>query len=183
MVEWGKNQLVMHGYNEDETMRDMLNIIRRLKKSLDEEKNNGLINEAIEASKPSSDAIAITDDPRFGQNVLTNQIAQFRSIVESGAQFAKVDGNNVSECPLIYMPSTGNLVFSGVIPCLNNLKFQFVLKANTGNGCFCWADGLILNRENLQILQKLYAYWQNWRDSWNEESGDLERMAAHWNDV
>ena len=171
----------MHEQEESTSMRNMLNIVRRLKESVTVERQNMLINEDIESAKPTSDAIAITDDPRFGQNVLSNQIAQFRSIVESGAQFAKVDGNNVSECPLIYMPSTGNLVFSGVIPCLNNMKFQFVLKTNTGNGCFCWADGLILNRENLQILQKLYAYWQNWRESWNEESGDLERMAQHWN--
>jgi hypothetical protein len=111
--------------------------------------------------------------------VLTTQIQQFRSSVESGAQFSKVNPENVSECPLIYMPSTGNLVFSGTIPCLNNLKWQFVLKTSTGNGCFLWADGLILNKENMQILNKLYGFYLNWREQWNSESADLERMVQN----
>lgn len=125
-------------------------------------------------------AIAITDDPMFGQNVLTNQIEQFRSIVDSGAQFAKVDGENVSECPLIYIPRTGNLVFSGIIPSMNGLKFQLVLKTSTGNGCFIWGDGVILSRENLQTLTKLFGFYQNWKEEWQTESGDLERMAQHY---
>ena len=126
-----------------------------------------------------TDAIAITDEPKFGQNVLTTQIQQFRSSVESGAQFSKVNPDNVSECPLIYMPSNGNLVFSGTIPCLNNLKWQFVLKTSTGNGCFLWADGLILTKENMQILNKLYGFYLNWREDWQMESADLERMVQN----
>jgi hypothetical protein len=77
------------------------------------------------------------------------------------------------------MPSTGNLVFSGTIPCLNNLKWQFVLKTSTGNGCFLWVDSLILNKENLQILNKLYGFYLNWREQWNSESADLERMVQN----
>ena len=73
----------------------------------------------------------------------------------------------------------GNLVFSGVIPCLNNLKWQFVLKTSTGNGCFVWADGLILNKDNMQILNKLFGFYQNWREQWNSESADLERMVQN----
>ena len=131
-----------------------------------------------EDTEKQSDAIAITDDPRFGEAVLSNQIEQFRSSVESGAQFNKPEQGKVEEAPLIYMPSTGNLVFSGVIPCLNNLKWQFVLKTNTGNGCFIWSDGLILSDENMRILQKLYGFYINWRDSWNTESRDLEMLSA-----
>ena len=106
--------------NSDDITRSILNKLRALQEMNGREGNlKSVLNEAIEDN--SSNAIAITDDPAFGQNVLTNQIQQFRSIVESGAQFAKVDESNVSECPLIYMPDTGNLVFSGVIPCLNNM--------------------------------------------------------------
>lgn len=81
------------------------------------------------------------------------------------------------------MPKNGNLIFSGVIPCLNNMKFQFVLKTNTGNGCFIWADGLILNKDNMQILNKLFGFYQNWRESWISASSDLEAMANHLKDV
>ena len=150
---------------EDLVTRDILNKIRLLKEDAEKQTN----------------AIAITDDPRFGEAVLSNQIEQFRSSVESGAQFNKPEQGKVEEAPLIYMPSTGNLVFSGVIPCLNNLKWQFVLKTNTGNGCFIWSDGLILSDENMRILQKLYGFYINWRNSWNTESRDLEMLSSMFN--
>lgn len=159
--------------NKDYT-RELLNKIRTL-----QENSNNSKNIITEESVKEGDSIAITDDPKFGQKVLTSQIQQFRSSVESGAQFSKVNPENVSECPLIYMPSTGNLVFSGTIPCLNNLKWQFVLKTSTGNGCFLWADGLILNKENMQILNKLYGFYLNWREDWQMESADLERMVQN----
>lgn len=163
---------------QDDITRDMLGMIRHIQESNMSSKSNGLLTEESNREK-SSNAIAITDEAKFGQNALTNQIQQFRSSVESGAQFNKVNPNNVSECPLIYMPETGNLVFSGVIPCLNNLKWQFVLKTSTGNGCFVWADGLILNKDNMQILNKLFGFYQNWREQWNSESADLERMVQN----
>lgn len=155
--------------------RNILDKIRNLQESTTSSKT--ILKE--EDTSKKGDSIAITDEPKFGQNVLTTQIQQFRSSVESGAQFSKVNPDNVSECPLIYMPSTGNLVFSGTIPCLNNLKWQFVLKTSTGNGCFLWADGLILNKENIQILNKLYGFYLNWRDQWNSESADLEKMVQN----
>ena len=160
---------------QDDITRDMLSKIRCIKES-NVSSSKKMLNEEKETS---NEAIAITDEPKFGQNVLTNQIQQFRTSVESGAQFTKVDSNKVSECPLIYMPSTGNLIFSGVIPCLNNMKWQFVLKTSTGNGCFIWADGLILNKDNMQILNKLFGFYQNWREQWNSESADLERMVQN----
>lgn len=159
--------------NKDYT-RELLNKIRTL-----QENSNNTKNIITEDTIKGGDSIAITDEPKFGQNVLTSQIQQFRSSVESGAQFSKVNPDNVSECPLIYMPTTGNLVFSGTIPCLNNLKWQFVLKTSTGNGCFLWADGLILNKENMQILNKLYGFYLNWREDWQMESADLERMVQN----
>lgn len=155
--------------------RGMLNKIRHIQENCKNEKT--ILTE--ENREKQNDAIAITDEPKFGQNVLTTQIQQFRSSVESGAQFSKINLEKVSECPLIYMPSTGNLVFSGTIPCLNNLKWQFVLKTSTGNGCFLWSEGLILNKENLQILNKLHGFYLNWKEQWQMESADLERMVQN----
>ncbi len=150
---------------QDDITRSMLNRIRVIKEA--DEKGGD--------EKKKQSAIAITDDPRFGQNALSSQIEQFKSSVESGAQFSK-PGGDVADSPLIYMPDTGNLVFSGTIPCLNNLKWQFVLKTSTGSGCFIWSDGMILNRENLQILNKLYGFYENWKNQWNSESRDLEMI-------
>lgn len=148
----------------DDITRDMLNRIRLIKEETEKK----------EEDKKQS-AIAITDDPRFGQNALTSQIEQFKSSVESGAQFSK-PGDNVADSPLIYLPDTGNLIFSGTIPCLNNLKWQFVLKTSTGSGCFIWSDGMILNKDNMQILNKLYGFYENWKNQWQMESSDLEMI-------
>ena len=151
--------------NSEDITRNMLDKIRNLQESCRNSEEKHMLNE--ETIK--SNGIAISDDPRFGENVLTNQIQQFRASVESGAQFAKVDENNVSDSPLIYIPETGNLIFSGIIPCL--------LKTTTGNGCFLWCDGMILSKDNIQILNKLYGFYQNWKEQWNMSSSDLEAMA------
>lgn len=164
---------------DEEITRDMLNTIRRINESAERKPQKQLLREEDEKT---GKAIAITDDPRFGQNVLTNQIQAFRTSVEGGAQFSKPEDEDVASSPLIYLPKDGNLIFSGVIPCLNNLKFQFVLKTSTGNGCFTWCDGLILTKENMQILNKLYGYYLNWRDSWVMESSDLEALANNFNE-
>lgn len=168
---------------EDDVTRNMLDRIRAIKG-----KSNGtgwgIIKEEREEKENAekTDAIAITDDPKFGTRVLSSQIETFRLQVESGAQFNEADPNKVSDSPLIFMPETKNMVFSGTIPALNNLKFQFVLETNTGNGCFVWADGLIVNKDNIQILNKLYGYYQNWREQWRTEAADLDRMVQNIKD-
>lgn len=161
---------------EDDYTRNILNTIRELEES--KETHKSILKEENEKDK-AFDGVAITDSPVFGQNTLTNQIQQFRTSVESGAQFSKPNEQNVSESPLIYMPNENNLIFSGVIPCLNNLKFQFKLRTNTGDGCFLSTNGLVLNDKNLEILNKLYGFYQNWREQWNMESSTLEQMANH----
>ena len=178
-MEWnGIRFLIMAKFKTDEEItRDMLNTIRRINEGAELQPQKRLLKED---ENKATKAIAITDDPRFGQNVLTTQIQAFRTSVEGGAQFSKPEDEDVASSPLIYLPKDGNLIFSGVIPCLNNLKFQFVLKTSTGNGCFTWCDGLILTKENMQILNKLYGYYLNWRDSWVMESSDLEALANNF---
>lgn len=143
--------------NEDIITRNILNKIRT--------KN-------VLAESASQDAIAITNDPKFGQEVLKNQIEEFRSTVDGGAQFSTENESSPSESPLVYMPSSGNLVFSGIIPSMNNLKWQFSLKDSDGTGLFIWSEGLRLNKENIQTLNKLYGHYQNWKAQW-EQSGSM----------
>ena len=165
----------------DEVTRDILTKIRTLQENSVNHTEKGLLKEDTNEDNNEVNAIAITDDIRFGDNVLSSQIEQFRSAVESGAQFNKPEQGKVAEAPLIFMPKTNNLVFSGIIPCLNNLKWQFVLKTNTGNGCFIWSDGMILSDENLKIIQKLYGFYKNWKEQWFQESADLESIAKMFN--
>lgn len=147
--------------NEDIMTRNILNQIR----------NTQIIKENAQP-----DAIAITNDPKFGQEVLKNQIDEFRSTVDGGAQFATENTNNPTESPLVYMPSTGNLVFSGTIPALNNLKWQFSLKDSDGAGLFIWSEGLRLNKENLQTLNKLHGHYLNWKNQWEQSGSMLENL-------
>lgn len=162
-----------NGYTE---ASKVLNILREMKNNKGvNRKTMQVLNEAAK-SQPSENAIAITDDPKFGDKVLTNQINQFLSSVDSGAQFAKSDAENPADSPLIYMVDTGNMIFSGTIPSLNNMKWQFVLKNNTGDGCFVWADGLILNKENLMVLNKLQGFYKNWCEQWRISARELEQL-------
>lgn len=170
--------------SEDNTTRQMLSRVRAIMNRSKSENAYGLIKEEEEKDEKAekTDAIAITDEPRFGTNVLSSQIESFRTQVESGAQFNEADPNKVSDSPLIFMPETKNMVFSGTIPALNNLKWQFVLKTSTGSGCFIWADGLIINKDNLQILNKLQGYYLNWKENWQTEAADLDRMVRNLKD-
>lgn len=155
--------------NEDTMTRSILNQIR----------NNNFRYVLNENTVP--DAIAITNDPKFGQEVLKNQIEEFKSTVDGGAQFANENTNNPTESPLVYMPSTGNLVFSGTIPSLNNLKWQFSLKDSDGAGLFIWSEGLRLNKENLQTLNKLHGHYLNWKNQWEQSGSMLDNLGKNNN--
>ena len=162
-----------NGYTEASKMLKLLREMNENKKAA--KKTLQALNEETKV-QPSDNAIAITDDPKFGDKVLSNQISQFLSSVDSGAQFAKSNAENPADSPLIYMPSTGNMIFSGTIPSLNNLKWQFVLKNNTGDGCFIWSEGLILNKENLMTLNKLQGFYKNWCEQWRQSARELEQL-------
>lgn len=148
--------------NEDIITRNILGRIRNNKDVLKE--------------SAAQDAIAITNDPKFGQEVLKNQIDEFKSIVDGGAQFSTETTNTPLENPLVYIPSSGNLVFSGTIPSMNNLKWQFSLKDSDGTGLFIWSEGLRLSKENLQTLNKLYGHYQNWKAQWEQSSSMLDNL-------
>ena len=168
---------------EDDVTRNMLDRIRAIRGKASGT-GWGIIKEEKEddGNRKKTDAIAITDDPKFGQRVLSSQIESFRMQVDGGARFNDADPDKVSDSPLIFMPETKNMVFGGTIPSLNNLKWQFVLETNTGSGCFVWADGLIINKDNIQILNKLYGYYENWKEQWRVEAGDLDRMVRNLKD-
>lgn len=148
-------------FTEDMMTRNILNKIR-----------GGLLKEDTNTAT----SIAINNDPKFGQEVLKNQIAEFRSTVDGGAQFASENTDSPESSPLVYTPSTGNLVFSGTIPSLNNLKWQFSLKDSDGTGLFIWSEGLRLNKENIQTLNKLYGHYLNWKNQWEQSSSMLENL-------
>lgn len=145
------------------------NILNRIR-SLQENSNNEQMG-----------SIAITNSPRFGQNVLQTQEDAFKNAVDGGAQFADENENDPNSNPLVYIVGDGaghgdDLIFSGTIPGKNNLKFQFRLKDSDGDGCFIWADGLRLTDENVRTLFKIQGYYRNWRDEWQSEGKMLSML-------
>ena len=146
----------------DET-RHMLATMRQMIKEEAQAEN------AVEDKKP----IPITDDPKFGQSVLTNQEEEFKSSVDLGATFATANPNSPDQSPLIYYPNDGNLTFAGEV---RNIKWQFNLKDKSGNGCYIWADELQLTPENMAVLNKLQGFYGNWCDEWNSQGKLLDMM-------
>lgn len=160
---------------QDEITRNMLRRINEVRAC---EVAKRALNEAEEkAETPKETAIAITDDPRFGQQVMSTQIRAFRAAVDGGAEFAAADPQNPASSPLIFLPETKNLIFSGSIPSMGNLKFQMQLRSSAcGLFIFC-TQGTVLSDEALTKLYKLQGFYKSWVEEWNMESADLERLA------
>lgn len=135
-----------------------------------------------EDNNKTDKSISITNDPKFGENVLQSQEDAFRNAVNSGTVFADENESDPMSNPLVFFPkesngnSPSNIVFSGTIPSMSNLKFQFKLNEPSGNGCFIWTDGLPLSDDNMKTLNKLYGYYLNWKDQWNSDIGSLDKI-------
>lgn len=127
------------------------------------------LNESEE--RREGDSIAITNDPRFGTNALQSQIDAFRSAVHPGAKFAEQNTEEPENNPLVYFPKKGNVIFSGSIPSMANLKFQISLNDATG-APYIFVDGLSLTPQVLDTLRKLYGFASNFMDEWNA-AGDM----------
>lgn len=132
------------------------------------------LNEA-ENGNEKEDIIPITDEPRFGQNVLTNQIENFRKTVSGGAKFATAKPDDPEGSPLVFYPKSGNLVFSGSIPSMSGLRFQFSLNDVT-NAPYIFVDGLALTDDVINTLNKLHGYYLNWSDEWMSSTDLLDKL-------
>lgn len=104
----------------------------------------------------STDAIPVTDEPKFGNKTLSTQKEEFRSVIKSNVEFS----NN----PLIYYPNDHDLVFAGTITDLSNLKWQFRLNDPSGDGCYIWVDGIQLSDDNLKKINLIKNYYVNWKN-------------------
>ncbi|MBP5722880.1 MAG: hypothetical protein J6X18_04830 [Bacteroidales bacterium] len=154
-------------YEQTQEMIEFIkeNSVRRNRRPLNEESEGN----------DKEDIIPITNEPRFGQNVLDNQIENFRKTVSGGAKFADENSDDAESNPLVFYPKSGNLVFSGSIPNLSGLKFQFSLNDVT-NAPYIFVDGLALTDDVLNICQKLSGYYKNWRQEWEASTYLLDKL-------
>lgn len=139
-------------------------------------RTTSLINEEEnKETKEKEKPIAITNEARYGQNVLKNQIDSFKRSVNSGAKFAKENSEDPESNPLVYYPESGNLVFSGSIPNMSDLKFQFSLNDVT-NAPYIFVDGLALTEDVITTLNKLHGYFLNWKEEWQSSTDLLDKL-------
>ena len=115
-----------------------------------------IINKINLIRESDNDAIPVTDDPKFGNNTLSNQKEEFRRVIKSNVEF--------SDNPLIYYPNDRDLVFAGTITDLANLKWQFRLNDPSGDGCYIWVNGLQLSEDNLRKVNLIKNYYINWKN-------------------
>ena len=162
----------MKGSTQYEYMRNMMDMSRRL---FEAKQRPSIKKFMLTEEEQKRDAIAITNDARFGQSVLQGQIDSFKQTVNAGAKFAKENADEPENNPLVYYPKTGNLVFSGSIPQLNNLKFQFSLNDTTGSP-YIFVDGLCLSEDAIKTLSKLRGFFLNWRDEWENSCDLLDKL-------
>lgn len=159
--------------NEYDITKDMISQIK-LMSTIQNKKHH------INEEKENHDAIAITNDPKFGQNVLRNQIASFKQAVHGGAKFSEENNDNPKSNPLVFFPKTGNLVFSGSIPSLADLKFQFSLNDVTG-APYIFVEGLSLTEETITTLNKMKGFYENWKDEWFAAGDLLDKLGKEEN--
>lgn len=154
-------------YEQTQEMIEFIkeNSVRRNRRPLNEESEGN----------DKEDIIPITNEPRFGQNVLDNQIENFRKTVSGGAKFADENSDDAESNPLVFYPKSGNLVFSGSIPNLSGLKFQFSLNDVT-NAPYIFVDGLALTDDVLNTLNKLHGYFLNWKDEFLAATDLLDKL-------
>ncbi len=159
--------------NQYDNIKELLDISRSAKTMRESKiRTRGFL---LTEEEKKKDAIAITNDARFGDNVLQGQIDSFKQTVNAGAKFAKENSDEPENNPLVYYPKTGNLIFSGSIPQLNGLKFQFSLN-DVASSPYVFVEGLCLSEECIKTLSKLRGFYLNWRDEWQNSGSMLDRL-------
>lgn len=126
------------------------------------------IRESIEA--PSKE-IVITNDNKFGDNTLTSEKEYISSNLNSTVRF--------SENALVFYPDKDDLTFSGEVPELNNLRFQFRLNDPTGQGVYIWVQQLQLTDVNVRKVQLIHNLFLNWKDRWVKNAALLDSLKGN----
>ena len=69
-----------------------------------------------------------------------------------------------AEHPMNYYPDNDDVVLSGDVGALQNVKFQYRYREPSNEGCYIWCDALQLSQINLDILKKVYGVFANWKN-------------------
>lgn len=94
----------------------------------------------------------------------TAQDTLMTNTLQSAKQEFGADFNQIKN-PMLYYPADGDITLSGLIPELNDAKFQFRYKVGDGAGCYIWANPYLpISDKTIQVLSKVNGVCKNWRD-------------------
>lgn len=94
----------------------------------------------------------------------TAQDTLMTNVLASAKQEFGADFNSIKN-PMLYYPKDGDITLSGVIPMLQDAKFQFRYKVGDGAGCYVWSNPYMpISDKTIQIIQKVNGVCKNWRD-------------------
>ena len=101
----------------------------------------------------------------------TPQFGDVRSSQETSLVKTIGEQIKLKDDALVYYPDIEDLAFNGIIPSMN-LRFQFRLNDNSGQGVYIWAEGLQLTEDNSRTLGKIRDAFLNWKANLVQD-GDL----------
>ena len=127
---------------------DLKNTFKTLR-SIDASKINQVLIESTENDEDTGDAVPYTKNDEMMSSILEAAKTQF------GASFEGFKN------PMLYYPNTRNVTLCGMIPSLNNLKFQFSF-LEPSESVFVWSSPLYLNDKSLNILNRMNGVFKNW---------------------
>lgn len=114
-----------------------------------------LLREAEDNNDSNDGMDAVPYSPQ--DTLMTNVLAAAKQ--EFGADFNQIKN------PMLYYPSDGDITLSGVIPEMNDAKFQFRYKVGDGAGCYIWSNPFMaISDKTIQMLSKVNGVCKNWRD-------------------
>jgi hypothetical protein len=127
----------------NDEIRDMLTYLREAKEKIEKELSEDINMDAVPYSAQDT--------------LMTNVLASCKQ--EFGADF------NGIKNPMLYYPNDGDITLSGVIPEMNDAKFQFRYKVGDGAGCYLWSNPYLpISDKTIQTIQKVNGVCKNWRD-------------------
>lgn len=128
------------------SISDTINAMRNIQR-----KGVSVVLNESEENGTDKDAVPYTKQDELLNNSLQPCRTQF------GADFSKL------KSPMLYFPQDGDVTLSGIIPSLNNAKFQYRLLEPSGNGCFIWMDSIQLTDDTINRINKIYGVYKNWK--------------------
>ena len=142
---------------------DLKNTFKTLR-SIDAGKINQVLIGSTENDEDTGDAVPYTKNDEMMSNILEVAKTQF------GASFEGFKN------PMLYYPKTRNVTLCGMIPSLNNLKFQFSF-LEPSESVFVWSSPLYLNNKSLDALYRMNGVFQNWiKELQSKASDDIKPM-------